>query len=65
MHGFQLSIIIDEIVTDWHSEAGARCSLISWYWKNTFIFTRQKNVLSESRKNQYNMCIEKTDVICM
>ena len=27
--------------------------------------TRGENVLSESRKNQYNMYIEKTDVICM
>ena len=27
--------------------------------KNTLIFRRQKNVLSESRKNQYNMYIEK------
>ena len=26
---------------------------------------RGKNVLSEFRKNQYNMYIEKTDVICM
>ena len=26
---------------------------------------RGENVLSESRKNQYSMYIEKTDVICM
>jgi len=26
---------------------------------------RGKNVLSEFRKNQYNMYIEKTDVMCM
>ena len=25
MHGFQLSIILFDVMTDWHSEAGARC----------------------------------------
>ena len=39
-------------------------------WSNGFEkllipFTCQKNVLAESRKNQYNMYIENTDVICM
>jgi len=62
MHGFQLSIIRFDVISDWHSEAGNRRYLMRWRWKNVFIFRRQKNVLSESCKNQYNMCIEKTDV---
>jgi len=57
MHGFQPSIIIDDIMTDWHSEAGIRYPSIRWCWKNIFIFRRQQNVLSESPKNQYNAYI--------
>ena len=33
--------------------------------EHIYFYTSKKNVLSESCKNQYNMCIEKTDVICM
>ena len=54
MHGFQLSVIVDDIVTDWHSEAGVRCYSMRWQQKSTDNFNRQKNVLSKSCKNQYN-----------
>ena len=33
--------------------------------KERIYFRRQKNVLSESKKYQYNADIEKTDEICM
>ena len=65
MHGFMLSIILFDVISDWHSEAGIRCYLMSRRWKNVFIFRRKKNVLPESRKNQYNIYIEKADAIRM
>ena len=37
----------------------------TFYYNRAEGYSSKKNVLSESRKNQYNMCIEKTDVICM
>ena len=33
--------------------------------ERTHLFLYLKNVLSEFRKNKYNMYIEKTDVVCM
>jgi hypothetical protein len=29
MHDFLLSMILFDVIRDWHSEAGARCSLMS------------------------------------
>ena len=65
MHGFQLSIIIDDIVTDWHSEAGV--DAIWWDDAERLVVAvrRQKNVLSESHKNQYNAYTGETDAMWM
>ena len=53
MHGFQLYIIIDDIVTDWHSEAGVSNLQQDDAERLLLAFTRQKNVLFESCKKYY------------
>ena len=35
------------------------------FWRSATSIRRKKNGLSESRKNQYNIYIEKADAICM
>ena len=54
MHGFQLFVILFDVINVRHSEAGARRQR-----ENTDNFTRQKNVLFEFGKKHYNAYNEK------
>ena len=46
MHGFQLSVILFDVINDRHSEAGARRQR-----ENTDNFRREKNFYSNPLKN--------------